>query len=452
MKVIRLASENVMRLVAVDITPTGHLVMIGGKNGAGKSSVLNALAMALGGTDLCPSVPIRGKELEAKVFVDLGDLLITRTFKREWVEDVPGTSDSKKFLSDVTSTLVVKSKDGAIYPSPQTMLNKLLGALTFDPLAFKDMKPKPQDEMLRKLVGLDVSQLEEARKEAYSQRALSKKAHDTRLSQLIALPSHKDVPAEELSMDGPTSELARAGELRRVADDADRKLTPARAAVSLKESTRAQHLTRVDELEKQILQLQDQVKRHEVSVEEIDVALVDARQHVAACSKASAAAHDAIPDTRIITNKIAEINATNIKVRENLRYNELAADVERISAQINEQDALVRRAEDEKRAALAKVTFPVTGLGLNDEGVTFNDLPFAQASTAEQLRVSVAIGLALNPRLKVLLIRSGNLLDDDSLALVAQQAADADAQVWMEYVTNDAADVQVMIEDGRIAQ
>jgi len=50
-----------------------------------------------------------------------------------------------------------------------------------------------------------------------------------------------------------------------------------------------------------------------------------------------------------------------------------------------------------------------------------------------------------------LLIRGGNLLDDDSLKLVAEQAEAADAQVWVEWVTADAKDVQVMIEDGRVA-
>ena len=84
--------------------------------------------------------------------------------------------------------------------------------------------------------------------------------------------------------------------------------------------------------------------------------------------------------------------------------------------------------------------------------MTFGSLPFSQASSSEQLRVSVAIGLALNPKLKVLLIRSGNLLDDDSLKAVAAQAEAAEAQVWVEWVTANAEGVSVMIEDGRVAE
>jgi hypothetical protein len=94
----------------------------------------------------------------------------------------------------------------------------------------------------------------------------------------------------------------------------------------------------------------------------------------------------------------------------------------------------------------------VPGLGLSDDGVTFGGLPFAQASSSEQLRVSVAIGLALNPKLKVLLIRNGNMLDDDSLKAVAAQAEEAGAQVWCEWVTSNPEGVSVMIEDGRVAE
>src|SRR4051812_40838382 len=82
MKIIRLQSSNIMKLVAVDITPKGELVIVGGKNGAGKSSVLNSIAMALGGLALAPPQPIRGNELKAEIKLDLGEFRVTRRFAR----------------------------------------------------------------------------------------------------------------------------------------------------------------------------------------------------------------------------------------------------------------------------------------------------------------------------------------------------------------------------------
>jgi hypothetical protein len=62
---------------------------------------------------------------------------------------------------------------------------------------------------------------------------------------------------------------------------------------------------------------------------------------------------------------------------------------------------------------------------------------------------AVAMGLAANPRLKVLLVRDGSLLDEDSLRLVATMAAEADAQVWLERV-GEGAECSVVIEEGHV--
>lgn len=49
MKIVSLTAENVKKLTVVEITPAGNLVQITGKNGQGKSSVLDAIWWALAG-------------------------------------------------------------------------------------------------------------------------------------------------------------------------------------------------------------------------------------------------------------------------------------------------------------------------------------------------------------------------------------------------------------------
>ena len=101
--------------------------------------------------------------------------------------------------------------------------------------------------------------------------------------------------------------------------------------------------------------------------------------------------------------------------------------------------------------ALAAATMPVDGLGFDDHGVTFNGVPFGQASAAEQIRVSLAMAMALNPSLRVIRILDGSLLDADSMAAIAAMAKAGDYQVWVERVADDA-DTAVVIEDGSVAK
>ena len=112
-------------------------------------------------------------------------------------------------------------------------------------------------------------------------------------------------------------------------------------------------------------------------------------------------------------------------------------------------DAMAERTR-QREAAIRNAAMPVPGLGFSAEGVTFNGLPFDQASSAEQLRVSVAIAMAANPKLRVLRIKDGSLLDENGLRMIGEMAQAEDYQVWVESVRTDGK-VGIIMEDGAIA-
>jgi hypothetical protein len=61
------------------------------------------------------------------------------------------------------------------------------------------------------------------------------------------------------------------------------------------------------------------------------------------------------------------------------------------------------------------------------------------------------MGFALHPRLKILLIRDGSLLDENNLKTVAEMAQEHDGQVWIERVSK-GAECSVIIENGLVAE
>ena len=100
-------------------------------------------------------------------------------------------------------------------------------------------------------------------------------------------------------------------------------------------------------------------------------------------------------------------------------------------------------------AAIASVQFPVKGLGFGEDEVLWEGLPFNQISNSEQIRASVAIGMAMNPRLRVMRIKDGSLLDTESMEIVADLAKREDFQIWME-VVDETGKVGIYLEEGEV--
>jgi hypothetical protein len=105
--------------------------------------------------------------------------------------------------------------------------------------------------------------------------------------------------------------------------------------------------------------------------------------------------------------------------------------------------------DKQREEAMARVKFPIDGLAFGDGEVMFDGLPLSQASSAEQIRVSMSIAVALNPKLRVCCIREASFLDEAGLRLIADMAATHDFQVWLE--DNRSIDpMAIVLEDGSI--
>jgi len=153
MRVVHLKINDFMRIKAVRISPDGKpVVVIRGANAQGKTSILQALAAAMQGKKAVPQEPIRTGQKKSEIVVDLDEYVVERTFTK---------SDSY---------LKVTAKDGSPIKSPQQLLDKLVGDISFDPLLFTRMPAKEQSKILSKAVGLDFSDIDSERKRLYDER------------------------------------------------------------------------------------------------------------------------------------------------------------------------------------------------------------------------------------------------------------------------------------------
>jgi len=396
MKIVALEAENIKYLKAIRVAPDGSLVIVGGDNSQGKSCVLDSIEYALNGAGSLPAKPIRAGQKKARVVLDLGDIQVTRTFTAK------GTN------------LVVKSKDGATFPSPQAMLDKLVGKLTFDPLEFSKMDATKRVEVLKKLVGLDFDKLDAQHKKLFDERTMVNRKGKDLKSRLEGNTKYDGVPDKEVSVQKLGDDYAKALEHNQKLDIAQRAIN-----------------AETDELER----LQKRIVVLTKSIAQKTKALQGAKK----------------VDAQSINAQMAEAESVNAKIRSNAAYALVDKELVELRKQSGSLSSQMTKITTDKEKALCKAKFPIEGLAIDDDGVTFEDIPFDQCSTSQQIKISVAMGLAMNPKLRVILIREGSLLDNKNLAMVADMAAEADAQIWCERVSK-GSECSVIIEDGEVQE
>ena len=418
MKIVQLISENIQCIKAVQITPSGDLVCVGGDNGAGKTSVLDSIAMAIGGLSEAPGVPVRRGTAKATIQVDLGEIIVKRTF-----------------TAAGTTSLTVTGKDGAPKKSPQAILDTLTAKLTFDPLNFIGLEAKKQRETLASIVGLNFDKLDTERAAVFAARTLKNSEVKSFESRLAGQPPVVNAPAAEVS----TAELLAELTKRQAHNAAKAKL-----ASAVNEAN-----NNVEQRHAEYGRLHRQIEALKVELEGTLIAEDQWKQQLAIRRKAFEE-HVALDETEL-SAKIAGASEANRKVAAAKARAETEAHLAKVRKDAAEMTNQIEAIDAQKLAAIAAAKFPVPGVAFDESGVLLNGLPFAQASSAQKMRVSVAISAALNPKLRVALVRDGSLMDEKSMALLAELAKEHQMQVWVERV-GKGAECSVVISDGEVSE
>lgn len=437
-KIVSLQASNIKVLKAIEIRPDGNLVVLTGANGAGKSSVMDSIEMALSGADSIPKRPIRDGSSTAKIICDLGDLVVTRTF------------------SATGSAIKVANSEGVTQKSPQAILDSLVGKLAFDPLEFSRMKSEAQLLTLRNLVGLDTTALGQRRAKTYEERTLVNREHDSAKSRLTLFPFDETAPKIEVDVTALTAQLTSAQEFNQGNADARRQLETlnanigkAKTDVDTAELAVVEANGEVARIEKLLADAKAEVLAFEKTVEQKKAAVGIAQN--AALQREVEVSKLVDKNTAAITEQINSAAAVNRRVQSNKSHTDQKKLVDEKAKKSAELTSQLDAIDAEKIKALSECKFPLEGLSIDGNEVLFNRLPFDQASTAQKLRVSVAIGMALNPNLRVMFIRDGSLLDPDGLKSVAELAEKNDYQIWIEDARSTDP-TAILIQDGEINQ
>lgn len=397
----RVTITNFKKIEFADITPDGNLVKISGKNGQGKSSVLDAIAAALAGANKIDTPkPIRHGEDSAEIVLETEDLIVTRKFLKSGPK------------------LEVTTVDGAKFPKAQAKLNDLIGNLSFDPMAFTRMSDKEQREELLSIVDLPfkLDEMDAERKALFDHRA-----DIGRQSKAIGTVEWRDsLPAVEESASDLIQQI-------RQAQQRNDQVTQFRNKVGQLGEKHGLIRSQIEKLMEELKQVESQIHEGQQWLK----------------------TNGTTQDTAELEQRLATIEERNTEIRANL------IEREKLTKQTdldNEYDALTNKiAELDKSKAdgLAAAKMPVDGLGFDAQGVTYNDIPLKQVNPGDVIIISTKIGMALNPKLKVMRIMEGSLLDSESMRDLEALAEKHGHQIWVEIVS-DGSGPGIVLEEGRV--
>lgn len=413
-KIASLEAENVKRVKAVQLEPAPDgLTVIGGRNGQGKTTVLDAIAWALGGDRYRPSEPHReGSALDPRLKVVLDNGLV--------VERAGKNSDLK-----------VIDPEGR--RAGQQLLNSFVGQLALDLPRFLEATPKEKATALLDAVGIgeELFALEKEEAEAYEKRTVVGQQERQKRALAEEMEFWADVPAEPVS----AAELIerQSAILGRNAENQRRRMEAAEA--SRRTEALTAELMRVDE------QLADLKALRSAKV----IELQEASETAALAAKTAEELVDEATDA--IEADIAEIDAVNAKVRDNLRRADALADADALKEQYDGLTEQVEAARAAKMALLEGADLPLPGLTVEGGELTYLGRRWDGMSGSDQLKVATAIARAVKPECGFVLVDKLEQMDPATLAEFGAWAEAEGLQVIGTRVATDGT-CTIVIEDG----
>lgn len=403
-KINSLELENVKRIKAVKLEPSlNGLTVIGGKNGQGKTSVLDAIAWALGGNKFRPSEPAReGSVIPPSLKIVMSNGLV--------VERKGKNSDLK-----------VIDPEGR--KSGQQLLDEFISALALDLPKFMNASSKEKADTLLRIIGVGdkLYELERSETELYNRRHAIGQIADQKAKFAKEMPSYPDAPSTPVSASELIKKqqdiLARNGENQR----------------------KRKHLSEIEE----------HANALSAEIEKLQKELTATLADLETARKSALFLND--ESTAEIEKSIAEIEQTNIKVRANLDREKAEEDAKAYAAEYDTLTAKIEDVRKNKYDLLHSAELPLEGLSVEDGELTYKGYKWDNMSGSEQLKVSTAIVRKLNPECGFVLLDKLEQMDSDSLNEFGAWLESEGLQAIATRVST-GGECSVIIEDGYVKE
>ncbi len=403
----RLEIENVKRIKAVKIEPSATgLTIVGGNNNQGKTSVLDAIAWALGGNKYKPSQAQReGSQVPPTLKIVMSNGLIVER---------KGKNASLKVIDP-------NGQKGG-----QQLLDSFVEELAINLPKFMDSTPKEKAETLLQIIGVgnQLAELELKEKELYNNRhAIG----------VIADQKEKFAKEQEFYPEAPKDLVSIA------------ELIQQQQAILAKNGENARKRQNVATIKMQYESAESAVDRLKQELARAIDERDKFKQDLAIAQKDAIELHD--ESTAEIEANIQQIDDINRKVRANLDKEKAEEDAKEIRQQYNALSVEIEDVRKQKRDLLTNADLPLEGLSVDDGELLYLGQRWDNMSGSQQLQVATAIVRKLKPECGFVLIDKLEQMDQVTLqqfgAWLEQEGLQA---IATRVSTGD--ECSIIIEDG----
>lgn len=398
--IIGLKVENFHRITVANLEiPAGPgLVKITGKNKHGKSSLLYAIADALGGEGQVKPAVINED-------ADNGTGIVTVTLSN-------GFTIQRKFTEKAPKGyLTITHPDGKKTIS-QGLISESLGPRSFDPLALFQLK-KPA---LRKVF-------------------FSLATQEDLESQLDQIQTRRDVVTLErrpLEATKLKANMTKAPEGERpdqvdVSGEMDRLKVLREAEEARRVAGREAHAARFERDT-----IEGKIKAAEENLSVLERQHGQALEIAETTGKAFDVLADPTEDINEVEARISEADERNVALEPWKEKDRAVREAKEASDKAAPMTAELAELDTKEKALLANAGIPVNGLSFGEDGEPLlNGRPLSVASGAEKIEMAVDVAVAANPNLKVCLVDEANNLDLEMLEALRKRALTTGFQIWL---------------------
>ena len=406
-KISKLEIENVKRVKAVKIEPTrSGLTVIGGNNEQGKTSILDAIAWALGGNKYKPAEPQRKDSVVPPTI----DITLSNGLK---VERRGKNSD-------------LKVTDPAGEKAGQMLLDSFVEEFALDLPKFMAQTAKEKAGTLLRILGIEDKLLEltQAEQSIYNQRRTIGLIADQKKKYAAEMIYHQDAPKEPI--------LAT-------------EIIKQQQSILLKNAENQKKRLKLAENKERVARLNDQIER---LMNELAVAKDQANalmKDIMIGEKDVLQLQD--ESTEALEENLKNIEVINVQVRKNLEKDRAEEDAEEYTREYDDLTAELDKVRVSKNDLLNGADLPLPELSITDGDLTYKGFTWSDMSGSQQLKVATAIVRKLNPKCGFVLLDKLEQMDLDTLNEFGQWLESEGLQAIATRVSK-GEECQIIIEDG----